>query len=63
MKNERKKIIAYKAAFPKEYEELFAIPSVDLKAFEGLLITDKDKKKQEHELLWVMCLNIINKNV
>ncbi|UZQ30173.1 MAG: hypothetical protein OHM56_01085 [Spiroplasma phoeniceum] len=39
-----KKITAYKATFPKEYEELFVIPSVDLKFFEALLTTDKDKK-------------------
>ncbi|APE74495.1 transketolase [Spiroplasma citri] len=40
----KKKITAYKTEFPKEYEELFAIPSVNLKSFAELLTTDKDKK-------------------
>ncbi|WP_374696128.1 hypothetical protein [Spiroplasma endosymbiont of Polydrusus formosus] len=39
----KEKIADYKSAFQK-HAALFAIPTVELKAFEGLLTTDKDKK-------------------
>ncbi|WP_424527156.1 transketolase [Spiroplasma endosymbiont of Glossina fuscipes fuscipes] len=38
------KLAAYQTAFPKEYEQLFAIPVVELDAFQSLLTTDKNKK-------------------